>query len=105
MSSISLALAGFQGDGKVSAEKMAQSKKHRSKTEEAKETVCFCFFGFFGRPGGLKSELCACKPGALLLKPNIQFIFHWLFGRWGLMNYLLRLALNHSPPDLSLPSS
>jgi hypothetical protein len=29
----------------------------------------------------------------------------WLFWRWGLEKFLPRLALNHSPPDLSLPSS
>jgi hypothetical protein len=28
---------------------------------------------------------------------------HWL--RWGLTKFLLRLASNHSPPDLCLPSS
>jgi hypothetical protein len=29
----------------------------------------------------------------------------WVFWRWGLMNYLPRLASNLNLPDLSLPSS
>jgi hypothetical protein len=29
----------------------------------------------------------------------------WLFWRWGLLNYLPRLASNHDPPNLSIPSS
>jgi hypothetical protein len=32
--------------------------------------------------------------------------FHFgYFGNGGLMNYLLGMALNHDPPNLSLPSS
>jgi hypothetical protein len=29
----------------------------------------------------------------------------WLFWRWGLVNYLPRLAANHDSPNFSLPSS
>jgi hypothetical protein len=29
----------------------------------------------------------------------------WLFWRWGLRNYLLRLPLNLDPLDLSFPGS
>jgi hypothetical protein len=29
----------------------------------------------------------------------------WLFWRWGLENYLPRLASNQDPPNVSLPSS
>jgi hypothetical protein len=29
----------------------------------------------------------------------------WLFWRWGLMNYLSRLASKCNPPNLSLPSN
>jgi hypothetical protein len=29
----------------------------------------------------------------------------WLFWRWGLENYLPRLALNCDPPNFNLPSS
>jgi hypothetical protein len=29
----------------------------------------------------------------------------WLFWRWGLGNYLPRLASNYDPPHLSLPRS
>jgi hypothetical protein len=36
---------------------------------------------------------------------HLQSILLWLLWRWGLLNYLSRLALNHDAPDLSLPSS
>jgi hypothetical protein len=41
----------------------------------------------------------ACKAGALPLE------LHQLFWRWGLMNCLPGLPLNHESPDLNLPSS
>jgi hypothetical protein len=43
--------------------------------------------------------------GAVLLEPHLLSILLWLFWRWGLTNYLLRLASNNNPPNLSLPSS
>jgi hypothetical protein len=53
----------------------------------------------------LNLGLGVCKAGALLLEPCLQSILLWLFQRWGLQNYLPRLASNFDPPDLSLPSS
>jgi hypothetical protein len=40
-----------------------------------------------------------------LLEPHLQSILHWLFWRWDLANFLPMLALNHYPPNLSIPSS
>jgi hypothetical protein len=53
----------------------------------------------------LKSQLCACKAGALLLEPQLQLILLWLFWRWGLVNYFPKLASNCESPYFSLPSS
>jgi hypothetical protein len=53
----------------------------------------------------LNSGLCLCKLGALPLEPQFQSILLWLFWRWGLGNYLPRLASNCSSPDLCLPNS
>jgi hypothetical protein len=36
--------------------------------------------------------------------PHFQSILLWLFWRWGLKNYLPKLAENHDPLDLSLSS-
>jgi hypothetical protein len=69
-------------------------------------TLCIVLFCFaFEWDWGLKSRLCACKPGTLLLEPHFQSILLQLFWRWGLTNYLPRLALNSDHPDLSLQSS
>jgi hypothetical protein len=51
---------------------------------------------------GLNSMLQACKTGAVLLEPHLQSILLWLFWRWGLLNYLLRLTSYLNIPDLSL---
>jgi hypothetical protein len=40
--------------------------------------------------------------GPLLLDPHLQSIVLWLFWRWGLSNYLPRLASIQHPADLSL---
>jgi hypothetical protein len=45
------------------------------------------------------------KAVTLPLEPHLQFILLWLLWRWGLTHYLPALALNHNPPNLSLPSS
>jgi hypothetical protein len=50
----------------------------------------------------LNSKLHTCKAGALPLHPHPQFILLWLFWRWGLANYLFRLASNCDSPDLCL---
>jgi hypothetical protein len=42
-------------------------------------------------PRQLEWQACTGTPAAS----------YWL--RWGLMNYLFRMASNHDPPDLSLP--
>jgi hypothetical protein len=56
---------------------------------------------------GLNSGLHACKAGAQLFEPHLQFIFALVIlemGVWvGLMNYLPRLALNHYPPNSQPP--
>jgi hypothetical protein len=52
----------------------------------------------------LYSELCTCK-ASLPLKPHFQSILLWLFWRWGLLNYLPRVALDCDPPNLSLPNT
>jgi hypothetical protein len=39
---------------------------------------------------------------ALPLEPQLQCILLWLFWRWGLENYLAKLAVNHDHPNLSL---
>jgi hypothetical protein len=52
----------------------------------------------------LNSELCAHKAGTLPLEPLFQSILLWLFWRWGLANYLPRLALNYYSSNL-LPKS
>jgi hypothetical protein len=43
------------------------------------------------------------KAGTLLLEPQVQSILLWLF--WRYKNYLLGLASDQGPLDLSLPSS
>jgi hypothetical protein len=44
--------------------------------------------------------------GAVSPEPHLPSILLWLFWRWGgLMSSLPRLASNHDPPHLSLPSS
>jgi hypothetical protein len=52
----------------------------------------------------LNSGLHACKSGTLPFS-HTSSILLWLFWTWGLVNYLPRLALNHNPPDRSLPTS
>jgi hypothetical protein len=49
---------------------------------------------FFLWDWGLNSEFHACKTGSLLFELYLQTILFWLFWRWGLLNYLPRLALN-----------
>jgi hypothetical protein len=76
-------------------------------------TLCFHFalgptnyaVPIIGWEWDLNSGLHICKAGALLLEPLHQSILLWLFWRWGLANYLPRLASNLNPPDLNLPSS
>jgi hypothetical protein len=65
------------------------------------------YFGSFFFLGelGLNSGLNACKTDALLLEPHLQAILLWLFGRWGLTNYLPMLTSNFDPPNLSFPNS
>jgi hypothetical protein len=68
----------------------------------------YCFRGVCD--WGLISGLCACKAdageaGNLPLEPHLQSILLWLFWRQGLKNYLVRIASNHDPPNLSLLSS
>jgi hypothetical protein len=47
---------------------------------------------------GLNSGLQTCKADTVPLEPHFQSIFLlWLFWRWGLTNYLPKLALSHSP--------
>jgi hypothetical protein len=50
-------------------------------------------------------ELGTCKADALLLEPHLQSIFALVVLEMGLANYLLRLASNHDPSDISLLSS
>jgi hypothetical protein len=57
-------------------------------------TVVFFFF-FFWWDWDLNSN-------ALPLEPHLQTIFAWLFWRWNLVNYLLRLTLNCNPPNFNL---
>jgi hypothetical protein len=64
----------------------------------------FILFIYFLLKLGLNKGLHACKAGALMLGPHLQSILFWLFWRWGLLNYFPRLALNHDPPYVSLPS-
>jgi hypothetical protein len=45
------------------------------------------------------------KAGPLPLEPYLQFILLWLFWRWGLWNYLPKLALNCNSLAVSLPNS
>jgi hypothetical protein len=66
--------------------------------------VCIWFF-FFWCYWGLNSGLHACKKGTLSLETHLQPILLWLLWRWGPEKYLPGLALNHQPPDLSLPSN
>jgi hypothetical protein len=61
------------------------------------------FFSFWW-VWSLHSGLHDCKASILLFEPHLLSISLWLFWRWGLINYLSGLTLNHSP-DLSLPSS
>jgi hypothetical protein len=52
------------------------------------------------------SMLGGAEAGGLPLEPlNQPFFFRWVFSRWGLVNYLPRLASNPNPPDLCLLSS
>jgi hypothetical protein len=62
------------------------------------------FYPFLVRLG-LELRVCTCNACALLLEPRLQSILLWLFWRWGLSNYLLRLATNYDPTDLRLTSS
>jgi hypothetical protein len=62
-------------------------------------------FFFFWWDWDLNSGFFTCKAGALLLESHIQSILLSLVWRWGsLTNYLPGLALNLSPPNLSLQS-
>jgi hypothetical protein len=69
--------------------------------------ICECLFGARGVEGGgevslgLNSGLHTCKAVTLPLEPHLQSILLWLLWRWGLVNYLHRLASNHDPPDLT----
>jgi hypothetical protein len=63
--------------------------------------VFFFFLSFFVGETGLPTW----KAGTLLLEASLQSILLWLFWGWGLLIYLPGLALNHYPPDLSLPNS
>jgi hypothetical protein len=61
---------------------------------------------FFRWNWGLNSGLHTHKAGALPLCPlHLQSILHRLFWRWGLSNYLPRVASNHNTPNLSFPNS
>jgi hypothetical protein len=66
---------------------------------------CFVDFCFFWWDWSLNLGLHTCKASALSLEPHLQSILLWLFWTWGLENYLPRLASNHDPTDISLPSS
>jgi hypothetical protein len=59
-------------------------------------------FFWEGWAGVLNSGLCPCK---ILPESHLQPILLWLFWRWGLEDYLPRLALNFNTPSLSLLSS
>jgi hypothetical protein len=63
--------------------------------------LSFFFFFFCGAEDWTQGFMLAKQAQ---LEPCFQSILLWLFWRWGLMNYLPVLALNHIPPDLSLPS-
>jgi hypothetical protein len=57
---------------------------------------------------GLNSGLGTCKAGALLLEPHLQSPVHFalVILEMGWPQELFdRLALNHEPPDPSLPCS
>jgi hypothetical protein len=61
---------------------------------------------FFRQRGwDLNLRLHTYKAGLYCLSHASSPFSFWLFCRWGFMNYLPGLALNHDPPDLSLPSS
>jgi hypothetical protein len=47
---------------------------------------------------GLNTGLHTCKTGTLLIEPHLQVFLLWLFWRWGLENYLSRLASWSQPP-------
>jgi hypothetical protein len=57
-------------------------------------------FWFFG---GIRIWTQGFALAKQTLEPHLQFILVWLFLRWSLENYLLRLAAHLDPPDLSLP--
>jgi hypothetical protein len=52
----------------------------------------------------LNSELWTYKARALPLEPHFLSICSGCFGDGVLVKYLLGLALNHDPPDLSFSS-
>jgi hypothetical protein len=60
-------------------------------------------FLFFWCDWGLNLKLHTCKTATLPLEPHLQSIFSGYFGRWNLMKYLPRLALNLDPPNFSPP--
>jgi hypothetical protein len=54
----------------------------------------YFFFHLLALFWGLVYEhMGICKVGAELLDPHNLYIFHWLFSRWDIANYLPRLAL------------
>jgi hypothetical protein len=54
---------------------------------------------------GFKLRTLCLQSRCLTTWANLLPILLWLFWRWGLMNYLPRLALNYDAPNLSLPNS
>jgi hypothetical protein len=73
-----------------------------------KSTLLTKFFFFVGLGFALRvhtRKAGNCKAGTLTLEPHLYSILLWLLWRWGLMNYLLDLALNQDPPNVSLPNS
>jgi hypothetical protein len=68
------------------------------------EGFFFVFF-FLWQDWGLKVGFCICKAGVLQIELTSSPFCSGSFGDGGFSNYSLRLASNHDPPDLSLPSS
>jgi hypothetical protein len=61
---------------------------------------------FLGGMGlGFELRSLHLQTDALSFHLHLQSILLWSFWRWGLMNYLPRLASSCDPPSLSLPSS
>jgi hypothetical protein len=60
---------------------------------------------FFLVGRGSELRTLHCKAGAPLFESHPWLILLWLFWNWGLVNYLLGLASNLHPPNLSLKSS